>query len=247
MTILVCNVRGLNKSVRRRNVKSHIQKLSRSIVALLETKVKEQHSKRLLSYIPHNWAFCNNYTNNHGGRIWVCWNQVVWTCVVIAKSSQHITLSVKNKGGFSGVISFIYGENWQFRRKVLWGELSSLAHTYNLPPWMLVGDFNVAKYSDEKVGGRTLSIQQLQDFNDFTAACALTDISHTGGKWSSHNNVTGARRLVGRLDRALCNTAWISVLPGSYYEYLSHSSSDHSPIFMHMLEKQETGKKPFKF
>jgi len=65
---------------------------------------------------------------------------------------------------------------------------ANISHT----PWMLVGDFNVVRYSDEKVGGRTLSIQQLQNFNDFTATCALKDIRHVGGKWTWHNKVTGS-------------------------------------------------------
>lgn len=104
---------------------------------------------------------------------------------------------------------------------------------------MLVGDFNVARYSDKKVRGRPLSIQQLQDLNDFIGFCDLTDIKHIGGKWSWHSNSSGAKRIVGRLDRVLYNN-WIQLLHGSYYEYLS-------PIFMHPVEKHQLWKIPFKF
>ena len=45
----------------------------------------------------------------------------------------------------------------------------------------------------------------------------------------------------------MCNSAWSDLLPESYYEYFSHASSDHAPIFMNMLEKQVSGHKPFKF
>ena len=34
----------------------------------------------------------------------------MWSCNDNAKSSHHITSSVTNKGGFKGVISFVYGE-----------------------------------------------------------------------------------------------------------------------------------------
>ena len=80
---------------------------------------------------------------------------------------------------------------------------------------MLVGHFNVPMYSDEKIGGRALSMQQLQDFNDLIHSYALTDIRHTVDKWSWHNKVIGSKRIVGRLDRALCNTSWIYVFPCS--------------------------------
>jgi len=66
----------------------------------------------------------------------------------------------------------------------LWADLINVATAYNQLPWMLVGDFNVARYSDEKIGGRSISIQQLQDFNDFIDSCALSDIKHIGDKWS---------------------------------------------------------------
>jgi len=49
---------------------------------------------------------------------------------------------------------------------------------------MLIRDFNIAIYGDEKVGGKLLSIQQLQDFNSFIDNCSLGDIRNTGGKWS---------------------------------------------------------------
>ena len=68
MTILAWNVRGLNKPIRRRDVKKHIQSLSPSIVALLETKVKEQLSERILSYIPKGWAYSNNYAHSIRGK-----------------------------------------------------------------------------------------------------------------------------------------------------------------------------------
>jgi len=45
----------------------------------------------------------------------------------------------------------------------------------------------------------------------------------------------------------LCNTPWINLLPGSYCEYLSHSTSGHSPVLMFLLDKQLYDKKPFKF
>ena len=112
MSLLVWNVRGLNKSVGRKDVKNHIKNLSPSIVALLETKLKENHSAKVLACIPKGWAFSNNYTHNAGGRIWVCWNQAVWKFDEVDKCSQHVTLTAKNTGCFTGIISFVYGDNW---------------------------------------------------------------------------------------------------------------------------------------
>jgi len=40
MSILVQNIRGLNKKKRRRGVRDHVHKLSPSIVGLVETKLR---------------------------------------------------------------------------------------------------------------------------------------------------------------------------------------------------------------
>jgi len=43
---------------------------------------------------------------------------------------------------------------------------------YGQLPWIVLGDFNVARLSDEKVGGKPLSIQKANDFiNDCIYYC----------------------------------------------------------------------------
>ena len=96
---------------------------------------------------------------------------------------------------------------------------------------MLVGDFNVARYNDEKVGGRFLSIQQLQDFNDFIDSCALSDKKSSGGKWSWHNKTVGTKRIAGRLDRVLCNIAWIN----SFQDFTMNISLTHPLITLQYI------------
>ena len=86
------------------------QQLSPSVVAFMETKVKEHSLREYSLAFLKGWGFCNNYSHSYGGRIWVCWNKEIWKCGEIAKSGQHITLTMDNKGGFSGVVSFVYGE-----------------------------------------------------------------------------------------------------------------------------------------
>ena len=49
------------------------------------------------------------------------------------------------------------------------------------------------------------------------------------------------------LIRCLCNGDWLSLMSESYYEYLSQSTSDHSPMLLHLLSKSNSRPKPFKF
>ena len=71
MPVMIWNVRGLNKRVRRQDVKHHIAKYSPSFVGLLETKVKLSNFARIADCFPLNWNFSNNFHLSNLGRICV--------------------------------------------------------------------------------------------------------------------------------------------------------------------------------
>jgi len=60
----------------------------------------------------------------------------------------------------------------------LWKELQVL--NISNAPWLLTGDFNTARFTNEKVGGKPLSYQQLSSFNDFVNVCSLLDLKSVG-------------------------------------------------------------------
>ena len=60
MSILIRNVRGLNKE-RRQDLKEHLAKYTPSILVLVEIKVKPNQEHRILRCIPPYWFFTNNY------------------------------------------------------------------------------------------------------------------------------------------------------------------------------------------
>ena len=80
-------------------------------------------------------------------NIWIAWNPDTWICNVYVVYVQQITLQVKNKGGLKGYITIVYG--------LIWQELEQL-HIGNVP-WLLPGDFNIARFTNEKVGRRALN------------------------------------------------------------------------------------------
>ena len=111
----------------------------------------------------------------------------------------------------------------------------------------MLGDFNSARYTYEKVGGNQLSFTHLALFHNYIDHCSLSDIRSIGNKWSWHNNSIGINRILGRLDRVLCNQSWIALLSYSFNKYHSLASSDHAPITLHLLTVQDAGPKPSRF
>jgi len=90
-----------------------------------------------------------------------------------------------------------------------------------------------------------LSFNQFRDFNNCLASCSLTDIRSSRGLWTWKNKVVGSRRITGRLDTVVCNENWLDTLPGSFYQYIHHSSSDHSPMLLHLIPPPNSGPRTF--
>ena len=246
MSVFIWNTRGLNIKERIQDLKDQLFKLRPSVVGLVETKVKEHKSHRITRCLPHNWSFANNYMYSPRGRIWVAWDMSVWDCNVISTSAQQISMDCTNKRGLHIAITVVYGANLQSQRASLWTELKYISCSIVNLPWVVMGDFNTARYTNEKLGGRRLKISQLRDFNDCLDICALSDIRSTGSIWSWTNRSDGVCRISGRLDRMVGNAEWIDRMPNSYYVYLNAATSDHSPLLLHMTSALPSFPKPFR-
>jgi len=138
--------------------------------------VKINKEKRMKGCVPRDWEAVSNYEYSELGRIWICWNPKGWTCYVCSKSMQQISLIATNKGGFQMLLTAIYGSTWQSKRVELWKDMIQVKNQYGSFPWMVAGDFNVVRYTEERVGGRKLTYNQLKEFNECLDACILTDI-----------------------------------------------------------------------
>lgn len=119
MTMLFWNVRGMNMKSRRKDIKNHIKSLYPSVVGLIETKVKSHKAARISKCIPSTWPYCNNYSCSNKGRIWLTWDDSVWTGYVISVTLQQISVTLENKGGLLILLTLVYGENKESDRKLL--------------------------------------------------------------------------------------------------------------------------------
>src|SRR4051812_36228281 len=117
MSVILWNVRGLNHCSRISDFKVLLHSYQPSLIFLVETKIKEHNSNRILSCLPAEWSSLNNYDHDSHGRIWIFWHFHTWNCSLVSSSDQFITLRATNKGGFDCFISFIYAQNFQTLRK----------------------------------------------------------------------------------------------------------------------------------
>lgn len=75
-------------------------------------------------------------------------------------------------------------------RRNLWSSLSHIL-SINLPI-MLIGDFNIVKTDEEKLGGGPILRAAKQDFVQFIDTNSLYDVPFTGSRFTWHRNRNGS-------------------------------------------------------
>ncbi|XP_055823609.1 uncharacterized protein LOC129892087 [Solanum dulcamara] len=71
--------------------------------------------------------------------------------------------------------------------------------------WMIGGDFNAITLEDEKFGGLSVTINEIQDFRGCIKNCGISDLGFSGSKFTWWNGLNGDDCIFKRLDRCLGN------------------------------------------
>ncbi|KAK9988333.1 hypothetical protein SO802_028572 [Lithocarpus litseifolius] len=130
---------------------------------------------------------------------------------------------------------------------MLWNNLSTVASTHNLP-WIIAGDFNELLSSEDKLGGRPISLYKANIFKECLDACNMADLGFQGPRYTWTNKHDLCSLIQERLDRFFANPDWCVLYPEAQVTHLPRSSSDHCPVLME-LEPQPNIRlnRPFRF
>lgn len=71
------NVKGLNFSIKHKDIRNFIRMNKVSILDILETKVRENNFEKTSATIFGDWDVLNNYVDCPRGRIWIGWSKDV--------------------------------------------------------------------------------------------------------------------------------------------------------------------------
>ncbi|XP_059629711.1 uncharacterized protein LOC132272614 [Cornus florida] len=241
------NVRELNRRRMQLEVLSWLSKFSLALVCLVETRVQRAKFNLISNKIRANWQWCNNYDAVDGGRIWCGWDPLKFDIQIDDIQAQVILLKVKVRNSdVSFWVSCVYGKNTAVERKELWRCLLDMASRIT-GAWLLVGDWNIVRYNHEKIGGKTLSIRVLKEFNDVIDLLTLVDIPVLNGTYTWCNNRQFSRRIYLQLDKGLMNEDWSELFPSSQIELTPPLASDHWGIRAQIPLQVASSPKPISF
>lgn len=239
------NVRGANDPSKHIEIRKFVLDNRVNCFALVETKLKARKVDELVNKLWPGWGYFHNGRDNSRARILVIWNPSLVQLKIEEHSNQFIHTSIEFQQTNAINVTFVYGDNLAQRRKSLWEGLESIALS-TLIPWAVIGDFNAIRYNSDRAGGSTTWPSYMDDLNICIQEAGLEDVKASGlhFTWQNNNEAVFIRR---KLDRVLINDKWMESYTYSEAKFLSHSTSDHTPMILHIGTNQPKGGKTFRF
>ncbi|XP_056850846.1 uncharacterized protein LOC130500139 [Raphanus sativus] len=153
--------------------------------------------------------------------------------------------------GTSGGLALYYNNEFQIQklREQVWERLTRCGLSRS-DPWFMIGDLNEITGNHEKEGGALRHPDSFVPFNNMIRNSGLLEFPAKGNKMSwqgRRGKGKGAFMVRCRLDRALANEEWHTLLPCSYTEYLGMVGSDHRPVVAYLEDKVIRKRGQFRF
>lgn len=238
------NIRGLNDSLKQKEVRQLITKGKLHLIGILETKVVGNKKSSIQSAIMRDWEWTDNSDLTNGGRIWVGWNPTHVKVNICSRSAQAITITAKWDSGFSCSLSFIYGSSSYMVRRELWREIEDFSSAH---PWALLGDYNATLHAQERIGNSDRYVGGMDEFLNCVTQAGLYDCRYRGNYFTWSNKQAGSDRVVSKIDRVLVNGLWMQEHPNAEAEFMNPGVSDHTPMVLSLYDNNNRGPMPFKF
>lgn len=249
MSSFFWNIRGFNKPMKQSVVIKWLANKDMKFGCILETRVKEKKSERILGSVFKDWSAMTNYEHSQGGRIWVLWRDTV--CMTpVYKTYQLITCSVALQGEEEFFCTFVYASNQAEERKVLWEDL---CHHHDSPmfggkAWIIMGDFNeILDCGEHSVVDRSVRwLSGMRDFQRLVLHCQLSDMGFQGPLFTWCNKREEGL-VCKKFDRVLMNAEALHRFTNAYSVFAPGGCSDHMRCRIHLLLDAEKLKYPFKY
>ena len=198
------NIRGLHFTHKQDEVKALVSIHHLSLLGLLETKVKSPTHMQLARSLLPGWKFLFNYSSHRLGRIWVAWDPAILSISLLLSSTQLIHVSIKVlETNQEFLASYVYGLNEDAGREALWHSIKTVASSDQEIPWVVLGDFNIVRFINEKLGGSISWSPAMDSFNDCCYEATLDDLPFSGHFLTWSNKSSSSRQISRKLDREI--------------------------------------------
>ncbi|XP_062080008.1 uncharacterized protein LOC133784748 [Humulus lupulus] len=108
-------------------------------------------------------------------------------------------------------LTIVYGSNRLETMRVFWNDLAHLP--LPIKPWLFLGDFNADFHVNDRIGGRPISMKEMEDAQQWLALGLVEEMKVMGPFFTCYNNQAGGNRIFSKLDSVFYNEAWLDSFP----------------------------------
>lgn len=126
-------------------------------------------------------------------------------------------------------------------------DLQATRRIFPATPWIVGGDFNMIRMTEENKGGIRRPYQNMKKFNEMIIEQRLVDIPIINGIHTWNNQRRGRNQIASRLDRFLLSE---QIMNRDFFlevKIMPAMGLDHWPIRLEIDIKKNFYKKPFRF
>ncbi|GJU26768.1 RNA-directed DNA polymerase, eukaryota [Tanacetum coccineum] len=213
-----------------------------NFLAVQETKL-DHISHMDVKYIwgNSNYQFVSSDSIGNSGGILCIWEASVFKKEFVTVSDNFVAIYGSWCSNNSKLlIVVVYAPQSSACKRLLWEYISSLITRWN-GETIVMGDFNVVRSTDERLGSR-FNQSSAKVFNQFIESSGLVDIKLEGYSftWSHPSG-----KKMSKLDRFLVSEGIVSLFPSISATCLDKHLSDHRPILLHEVNS-DFGPSPFR-
>ncbi|KAL9429596.1 hypothetical protein AB3S75_031413 [Citrus x aurantiifolia] len=177
MKILSWNVRDLENTRARLEVKNILQMHKPQILFFCETKLLAVQAREECRMLSIENCFVVNRMGLKG-ELALCWNTEALVTIT-SYSNHHIDVVAQLENGKQWRYTGIYRHPEMQQKQQTWTLLRRLSGLSNLS-WLCFGDFNKILSPNEKCGGKDRNLSMMASFKEAAQACNLVDLGCTG-------------------------------------------------------------------
>ena len=162
---------------------------------------------------------------------------------VLLNHRQFIHFKICMNKAFVSWGTAVYASPNPMLQRQLWNHMDSIATSIQ-GPWIIGGDFNSILYASEKQGGITRNSGVCGNFRQWFDGHKIFDLKFKGPQFAWSRGL-----LFKRLDRALCNSDWLTKFPDNFVLHLPKVASDHRLVLARFekVSSKNQGTRPFCF
>nr|XP_016513402.1 PREDICTED: uncharacterized protein LOC107830381 [Nicotiana tabacum] len=182
------------------------------------------------------WNYITNLEYHYNGRVVIACRPDYYQVRYISGTAQSITcLATDVVFQKEYYMTVVYVFNTREERRSLWQYLESMSGEIK-QPWLVTGDFNSILQADDRIGGLSVTMGEVVDFQECIGSCELMELP-CGGCRYTWNDKHGDNRVFSKIDWAFVNREWLDNMPVVQDVFLVEGISDHCPLRI----KKDTG------